>query len=382
MWCQQKKNGSYQYFERYKDPLTEKLKTVSVTLPTNSRTDKKTARRILDDRIRKLFVHPVKSTTMTLKSLAAAYVEAQKKTRKASTAKTTEYKMKTLCDLLGEDAVVKNFSAPYVRRKLEECRSDETVTNVTYNERLKYFKAMIRWAYEEELIADISYLAKLKKKTEPKKKEKLKYLEGDELQALVGGMAVQEWQLATRFLALSGLRIGELIALDDSDIDLFAREIHVTKTYSLVTLAIDTTKTDTSTRDVYMQDELFQCVKEMIAFKKKNIELYGHPTPYFMQTIDGDRIHYDAFRKYFTENTEKIVGRPLTPHALRHTHTALLAENGISLDAISRRLGHADSNITKEIYFHVTERMKEKENAALKNISLLSFCNPAEIKKA
>ena len=382
MWIQQKPNGKYQYFEEYKDPLTNKFKTISVTLPTNRKKDGDAARRILADRIRARSAHPVKQSSLSLKKLSDLYVAAQKQNRKASTAKTAEHKMRVICDLLGADSVVKNLTAPYVRRQLSACRSDETVTNVTFNERLKYFKAMIRWAYEEELVSDISYLEKLKKKPEPRKAEKAKYLEGDELQQLIAGMAVQQWRLVTRFLALSGLRIGELIALNDTDIDLFAREIHVTKTFSLVTRSIDTTKTETSTRDVYMQDELFSCVREMMLYKQKNIEQFGHPSPYFVATIDGGRMHYDAYRKYFSENTARIVGRSLSPHALRHTHVALLAENGIGLDAISRRLGHADSQITREIYFHVTERMKEKENAAIKNIKILSNSYPAKIKNA
>lgn len=30
----------------------------------------------------------------------------------------------------------------------------------------------------------------------------------------------------------------------------------------------------------------------------------------------------------------------LTPHSLRHTHTSLLAEGGVSLEQIMERLGH------------------------------------------
>jgi integrase len=37
-------------------------------------------------------------------------------------------------------------------------------------------------------------------------------------------------------------------------------------------------------------------------------------------------ISYDVYAKYFRENTERIIGRRLTPHSLRHTHTAMLAE--------------------------------------------------------
>lgn len=37
----------------------------------------------------------------------------------------------------------------------------------------------------------------------------------------------------------------------------------------------------------------------------------------------------------------------LTPHSLRHTHTSLLAEAGVSLEQIMDRLGHSDDKITK-----------------------------------
>jgi integrase len=50
----------------------------------------------------------------------------------------------------------------------------------------------------------------------------------------------------------------------------------------------------------------------------------------------------------------------LTPHSLRHTHTSLLAEAGVSLEQIMDRLGHTDDQITKNVYLHVTKDMKKE----------------------
>lgn len=100
--------------------------------------------------------------------------------------------------------------------------------------------------------------------------------------------------------------------------------------------------------------------------------MFGYAkTEYFFTDTDGDRVHYDSYRQYLGDMTQKIVGRRLTPHALRHTHTSLLAEQGVTLEAISRRLGHADSEITKKIYLHVTEKMKEKDNLELDAVNIL-----------
>lgn len=44
---------------------------------------------------------------------------------------------------------------------------------------------------------------------------------------------------------------------------------------------------------------------------------------------------------------------------------------GVPLEVIGRRLGHNDSKVTREIYFHVTESLKDKDAALLDAITLL-----------
>lgn len=69
--------------------------------------------------------------------------------------------------------------------------------------------------------------------------------------------------------------------------------------------------------------------------------------------------------------SDLIPGKVLSPHILRHTHASLLAAAGMSLDAISRRLGHSDSDITKEVYLHVTEKLKKLEEEQLSKVKIL-----------
>ena len=56
---------------------------------------------------------------------------------------------------------------------------------------------------------------------------------------------------------------------------------------------------------------------------------------------------------------------------MRHTHVALMAEQRIPLDVISRRIGHANSKVTREIYFHVTKKMKERDNQLVQAVKIL-----------
>lgn len=71
------------------------------------------------------------------------------------------------------------------------------------------------------------------------------------------------------------------------------------------------------------------------------------------------------------ENAARVLNRKITAHTLRHTHASLLLEQGIGIDTISRRLGHEDSKVTKEIYLHVTEKLKEKDNQQISLVKIL-----------
>jgi len=61
-------------------------------------------------------------------------------------------------------------------------------------------------------------------------------------------------------------------------------------------------------------------------------------------------------------------------HSSRHTHTALLAEAGVPLETISRRLCHANSGITRNIYMHVTNQIRDSNSTKLKLVKLLDIC--------
>lgn len=365
MYWQETKSGRYQFFERYKDPYTGKWRAASVTLDGCRKSDQKAAQERLRAIVRaRVQNYAPQVDTMRVGELCDRYVSHQYATRKEQTAVCAGYRIAKIRDMLGADVKVAKLTAPYVREK---------IGGKGYNERLKYYKAMMRWAYKSDLVRDISYLDKLEreKADTARVRNAEKFLEREEIQKLLEGMVQPDWKLLTRFLILSGLRIGEAIALTDADVDFEQREISVNKTFSMILWKVsESPKTETSNRTVYMQDELLEVATEIEKRKAGLKERFGIRTDLFFPTVDGRPITYDVYEKYFRENTERLLGRRLTAHALRHTHVAMLAEAGIPLEVISRRLGHADSKVTKEVYFHVTERMKERDRNLLKNVKI------------
>ena len=364
MWVEKVKTG-YKFIERYTDPMTGKYRRVSIVLDKDTAQSRKTAQRALNAKIDQAMMP--QETKITLAQLVELYGKEQLKTVKMQTYSRNQSACNALIKMLGADTLVNKLAAGYVRERLIASGRE----NGTLNEWLVRFKGLIRWGYRNDYVSDISYLEKLERFKDIPHRQKIqdKYLESDELKQLLEAMTVTKWKLLTEFLALSGLRFGEAAALYRTDVDLKERVIHVTKTYNQNHDVVTTPKTGTSVRDVYMQDELLSVCK-IILFTEAGGKVVRMSRMLFPGTR-REHMQFDCYAKYLREKSEKVLGRRITPHTLRHTHASLLMEQGIDKDAISRRLGHSNSRITEEIYLHITKKLEEKQNEQIKNVKIL-----------
>lgn len=180
--------------------------------------------------------------------------------------------------LLGESTLVSRLNAGYVK---EHFLSPEEGPG-TFNERLARFKALIRWGYENDYIADIRYLDKIKPMHDREKKEKLqeKFLEAYELKKLLNAMTVQKWRYLAKLTALSGMRCGEAIALHMDDVDFQNHTITVSKTYDVVNKISTPPKTLCSNREIYMQPELERLCHEIRRYTLTGRMKYGYQTDF------------------------------------------------------------------------------------------------------
>lgn len=71
-------------------------------------------------------------------------------------------------------------------------------------------------------------------------------------------------------------------------------------------------------------------------------------------------MHPDICNKIINKVTKKYNLRKLKFHELRHTSITLLIDSGINPKAVSERLGHANANITMNIYTHTLEDTKKR----------------------
>lgn len=360
MWIEPYKD-EFRFIEKYKDPYTGKWKRTSTVRKSATRTSYNSAMAELRQRIKELTESP-QDHRYTLGEIADAYMEWQLEEYKKQSAGTAGDTVDLILNRLNRDTICDTMTAVYVRENLK-------APPKTYNRYLTRFKALMRWAYANDYVNDIAWINKLQRTKEPtaRSRNRQKYLEHDEITALLTGLRDNRWRLLTELLILSGMRVGEAIALLDTDV---TDVISVTKTYARSIKEVSTAKTELSHRDVFIQPELASCIRKIRSFRAMEMMLKGYRTDIFLPNHNGTYCNYNAYEQYLATYSEKILGRRITSHVCRHTHVAMLAEADYPLEEIARRVGH-ESDVTRDIYFHVTKKMRQKDFEHQKLIKII-----------
>ena len=58
--------------------------------------------------------------------------------------------------------------------------------------------------------------------------------------------------------------------------------------------------------------------------------------------------------------TKVLQAECLNAHSFRHTHATQLIENGATPKGVAGRLGHANVNITQNLYTHNAQKLQEE----------------------
>lgn len=186
----------------------------------------------------------------------------------------------------------------------------------------------------------------------------------------------------------SGLRPGELFALEEKNLDFKNSIIHVERTLSYQkfegdgkkTFHFGPPKTKTSHRDVPMTDQFKFYAKKQILQKKvvmsrTNKEIDKKFENLLFTTTFGtpinSQIYIDAIDRVLKEinlmlDTAERIDH-FSGHCFRHTFATRCFESEIRTETIQRWLGHASPNMTTKLYVHVLEDFQELEIIKLQN---------------
>ena len=188
-----------------------------------------------------------------------------------------------------------------------------------------------------------------------KRENRMVFWELSEFNQFINEVENPKYKVCFLLLFYSGMRVGELLALNLEDFDFQENKIRITKSKIEKNGEITQPKTPYSIRTIDMPVGIMQSVK---AYVDKLDEV---TRPLFMTTQKNLLASIHRYAK-------KANVKDICVHDLRHSHASLLIHCGIPITTISRRLGHNSPKITLEVYSHMYAESSEQTANKLQEI--------------
>lgn len=372
MWVETLTNSKgtrYKYCERYELPNGETRK-VAITLNSNSTYARKQASIELQNKIKDVIKQLHLDPNITMYKVAQLWLEHTEPTVKIATHINHTLHVKKIFTYI-------DTSIPLV--KVTPIMIENMIHNVYYKEELSYYyaksilttvRAIFRHAKRRRIIQDIHEIEDISVKKKPFThteiaKKQNKFLDAVELKSVLAQLTklAPRVALLIEFMSLTGLRIGELLALRYCDYDEKKATININGTLQYFykngsDIKRGTPKNIYSVRDVTLDARCVKILNSIITDnKRQSLWFKGYEEQGYIFTAKrGNPYDMQYINKLLKQ--VHIEGKHLTTHIFRHTHISILAELGIPLKAIMQRVGHNDPATTLSIYTHVTQHMK------------------------
>ena len=166
------------------------------------------------------------------------------------------------------------------------------------------------------------------------------------------------YSLIFKFLYYTGVRLGELRALNWNDIDFTKKTLSITKSMSKESFQkgsiIVSPKTKNSIRTLDLSDNL---INELLEHKKEQQKIYGFNDNWYIfggfqyLAITTLRNKLDKYIKI--ANVKRI-----TIHGFRHSHVSLLVDIGCDFKDVAERIGDT-VKMVQETYYHMFPEKKK-----------------------
>lgn len=177
-----------------------------------------------------------------------------------------------------------------------------------------------------------------------------------------------QYQTMITLLVYTGIRRGELCGLEWKDIDFENQVMHVVRSAQYIgnkTMITKEPKTKSGIRHFSLSIHACILLKK---YKRWQLEQKlgagdrWEESDRLFTSWNGKTIHPDTITDWFSKFIKRSGLPYVTLHSLRHTNATLMIAEGTDVCTVSRRLGHANTATTLNIYAHAL-KSKDREAA-------------------
>jgi len=230
--------------------------------------------------------------------------------------------------------------------------STQPYATKTKNCTITYVKGVFKFANDLYDMPNVASVLTRLKKTNEEVMEEFDVWTPDEFNQFIEYVEDPEYQLFFKFLFWTGVRRGEAIALQKTDVvDGWA---NIKYSQREQCKGLQPTKTR-QRRRIKLDDQLYAEIRKKID-DQQGCYVFGGLKSLTPTSID----------KKFKDAIKKSGVKNIRLHDLRHSHATWLINNGVNIVAVSKRLGHTTIEQTLKTYTHLLEtsdqNMLEKIN--------------------
>lgn len=184
------------------------------------------------------------------------------------------------------------------------------------------------------------------------------------------------WQVFFILDYYTGIRRGEIVGLEWSQVDFAKKRIYIEKSITAARgygVVEDGLKTTSSERWISLPIPVMERLKEYKTYwytqrDAKQDTWRGGQNEYLFHAGLGKSLYPTTPSKHWKDFLEKHSIRHVKLHSIRHTVVSLLLEKNVSIKVISDMLGHSKIGITMDTYGHLQEQTRKVPAEALTNI--------------
>lgn len=362
-----KKNGTTVYREQIylgTDCMTGKQVYTTISAPTKKELKQKREFKINEFK-ENGYTRQKSVSVKNYRELSELWLKNHKLEVKPQTYSQTVSELKThLLPVFGNIRVEK-ITLPMVQVFVNKIANNPNLGSVSLKIILSINKRILKYAVNLQLItvnpADNIIVPKNKKNISQKKE--LKYFETNQLKQFKDYLdklpnTFRNYYHKTLYdtLLATGLRIGEAVALEWSDIDLDNGYIDVNKTLVWSRMETNSPKSMAGYRKIPIDRNTVLMLRLYKARQHQCFIEHGYGGKMAEHVFSNGLHAYpsrEGLQKTLTKHL-KLAGLPyLTLHAFRHTHASLLLNAGISYKELQQRLGHSTLAMTMDTYSHL-----------------------------